>query len=199
MPIDNAPAANTSQRGELGFPNPSEPARLCSLFVARSGEEGTTSNASTFPVGCAQLTRVTAEDTLYENLFCHLARNPTSKRRFDMRALRFHQFGSFDNLKMETLPDPQPKPDEVVVRIRAVILSRGAATTGSHVRKYGDFGIDASGAPLSFILANCCLRTPISILREVGVAQALATPRARLAVAIIHWHGHGLRPRDFDQ
>jgi NADPH:quinone reductase-like Zn-dependent oxidoreductase len=40
-----------------------------------------------------------------------------------MRALRFHQFGSFDNLKIETLPDPQPKPDELVVRVRAASLN----------------------------------------------------------------------------
>jgi len=40
-----------------------------------------------------------------------------------MRALRFHLFGSFDNLKIETLPDPDPKPDEVVVRVRAASLN----------------------------------------------------------------------------
>jgi NADPH:quinone reductase len=40
-----------------------------------------------------------------------------------MQALRFHEFGSFEKLKVETLPDPQPKPGEVVVRIRAASLS----------------------------------------------------------------------------
>jgi NADPH:quinone reductase len=40
-----------------------------------------------------------------------------------MRALRFHEFGSFEKLKVETSPDPQPKPGEVVVRIRAASLS----------------------------------------------------------------------------
>jgi NADPH:quinone reductase-like Zn-dependent oxidoreductase len=40
-----------------------------------------------------------------------------------MRALRFHEFGSFDKLKVEAIPDPQPKTGEVVVRIRAASLS----------------------------------------------------------------------------
>jgi plastocyanin len=46
-----------------------------------------------------------------------------AERRVEMRALRFHQFGSFDNLKIETLPNPQPKSDEVVVGIRAASLN----------------------------------------------------------------------------
>jgi NADPH:quinone reductase len=40
-----------------------------------------------------------------------------------MQALRFHEFGSFDKLKLETLPDPHPRPDELVVRIRAASLN----------------------------------------------------------------------------
>ena len=40
-----------------------------------------------------------------------------------MQALRFHEFGSFEKLKVETVSDPQPKPGEVVVRIQAASLS----------------------------------------------------------------------------
>ena len=40
-----------------------------------------------------------------------------------MQALRFHEFGDFKNVKVETLPDPQPKPGELVVRIRAASLN----------------------------------------------------------------------------
>src|SRR5271156_1612742 len=40
-----------------------------------------------------------------------------------MQALRFQEFGGFDKLKVEAIPDPQPKPGEVVVRIRAASLN----------------------------------------------------------------------------
>src|SRR5580700_2265733 len=40
-----------------------------------------------------------------------------------MQALRFHEFGGFEKLKLETIPDPQPKADEVVVQVRAASLS----------------------------------------------------------------------------
>src|ERR1700735_709368 len=40
-----------------------------------------------------------------------------------MQALRFHEFGSFENLKVEPIPDPEPKPGEVVVSVRAASLS----------------------------------------------------------------------------
>jgi NADPH:quinone reductase len=40
-----------------------------------------------------------------------------------MQALRFHEFGSFEKLQVESIPDPQPKPGEVVVRVRAASLS----------------------------------------------------------------------------
>src|SRR5260370_41323053 len=45
------------------------------------------------------------------------------KKGHKMQALRFHELGSFDKLKVETLPDSQPKPDELVVRIRAASLN----------------------------------------------------------------------------
>jgi NADPH:quinone reductase-like Zn-dependent oxidoreductase len=40
-----------------------------------------------------------------------------------MKALRFDNFGSLDNLRVEELDDPRPRPDEVVVRIRAASLN----------------------------------------------------------------------------
>jgi len=40
-----------------------------------------------------------------------------------MQALRFDEFGSFGKVRLQTLPDPQPKSDELVVRIRAAALN----------------------------------------------------------------------------
>src|SRR3954468_6631487 len=40
-----------------------------------------------------------------------------------MRALRFSEFGGFDKLKVESVPDPRPASGEVVVRIRAASLN----------------------------------------------------------------------------
>lgn len=40
-----------------------------------------------------------------------------------MQALRFQEFGSFDNLHLETIPDPHPQAGEVLVRVRAASIS----------------------------------------------------------------------------
>jgi NADPH2:quinone reductase len=40
-----------------------------------------------------------------------------------MQALRFDEFGSFEKVKLQVLPDPQPGPGELVVRIRAAALN----------------------------------------------------------------------------
>ena len=40
-----------------------------------------------------------------------------------MQALRFHAFGAFDKLQVETIPDPRPGAGEVVVRVRAASVN----------------------------------------------------------------------------
>jgi len=40
-----------------------------------------------------------------------------------MRALVIHEHGPLDNLKLETLPDPAPGPDEVLVEVRAASVN----------------------------------------------------------------------------
>ena len=44
-----------------------------------------------------------------------------------MQALRFHEFGGFDKLKIENVPDPRPGAGELVVRVRAASLNRSDA------------------------------------------------------------------------
>lgn len=41
-----------------------------------------------------------------------------------MRAVRYHQTGSADVLKLETIPDPQPGPGEVLLKVHAAALNR---------------------------------------------------------------------------
>jgi NADPH:quinone reductase-like Zn-dependent oxidoreductase len=40
-----------------------------------------------------------------------------------VRAVRFHEYGGPEVLKLEDIPEPEPGPDEVVVRVRAVGLN----------------------------------------------------------------------------
>ena len=40
-----------------------------------------------------------------------------------MRALVIHRHGPLDNLKLETLPDPAPGPDEALVEVRAASVN----------------------------------------------------------------------------
>jgi hypothetical protein len=62
-----------------------------------------------------------------------------------------------------------------------------------------------SGGTVCVLAADCQRPPSRARLKPETIAHArlfdykASTPRARLAVAIIHWHGHGLRPRDFDQ
>jgi NADPH:quinone reductase-like Zn-dependent oxidoreductase len=40
-----------------------------------------------------------------------------------VKAVRFHEYGDADVLRLEDVPDPEPGPGEVVVRVRAVGLN----------------------------------------------------------------------------
>ncbi len=73
-----------------------------------------------------------------------------------MRALRFHEFGNFDNLTVEDLPDPSPSRGEVVVEIQAAslnpsdaknVLGRMSATTLPRTPGRDFAGIVVGGPP----------------------------------------------------
>lgn len=40
-----------------------------------------------------------------------------------MKAIVFHEHGTLDNLRYEDFPDPEVKPDEILIRVRAVALN----------------------------------------------------------------------------
>ena len=54
-----------------------------------------------------------------------------------MRAIRVHQFGGPDVLKLEEIPDPKPGPGDIVVRVRAAGVNPVDAYmhTGTYARK----------------------------------------------------------------
>src|SRR5437868_8770351 len=54
-----------------------------------------------------------------------------------MRAIRVHQFGGPDVLKLEEIPDPKPGAGEIVVRVRAAGVNPVDAYmhTGTYARK----------------------------------------------------------------
>src|SRR5256885_15613846 len=54
-----------------------------------------------------------------------------------MRAIRVHQFGGPDVLKLEEIPDPKPGAGEIIVRVRAAGVNPVDAYmhTGNYARK----------------------------------------------------------------
>jgi NADPH2:quinone reductase len=54
-----------------------------------------------------------------------------------MKAIRVHEFGGPEVLRLEDVPDPQPRPDEVLVRMRAAGVNPVDAyiRTGTYARK----------------------------------------------------------------
>src|SRR5262249_58732354 len=46
-----------------------------------------------------------------------------SPRSARMKAIRFHEFGGPEVLKYEDVPDPRPRKDQVMVRVKACALN----------------------------------------------------------------------------
>jgi len=63
-----------------------------------------------------------------------------------MKALAFQEFGGPDKLKLQDVPDPKIKPNEVLVRVRACALN--------HLDIFVREGIPALKTPLPFW--TCC-------------------------------------------
>ena len=102
-----------------------------------------------------------------------------------MQALRFHEFGSFDKLRVETLPDPQPKPGEVVVRIRAAslnpsdaknVLGRMEGTTLPRTPGRDFAGVVASGPAEMIGMEVWGTGGDVGFTRDGAYAELLAVP-----------------------
>ena len=116
-----------------------------------------------------------------------------------MQALRFHEFGDFKNLKVETVPDPQPKPGELVVRIRTAslnpsdaknVLGRMEGTTLSRTPGRDFAGVVVSG-PSQMIGAEVWgTGGDIGFTRDGSHAELIAVPvgvSICFGVALLVW------------
>ena len=51
-----------------------------------------------------------------------------------MKAIRIHEFGGPDVLKYEDIPEPQPGPNEIQVRVIAAGVNPGSCMRGAEKR-----------------------------------------------------------------
>ena len=87
-----------------------------------------------------------------------------------MKALAFHEFGGPDKLKYEDVPDPKPRPNEVLVRVKACALN--------HLDLFVREGIPALKTPLPF-WTGCDIAGDVV---EVGAAVQGVKVGERVAV-----------------
>ena len=87
-----------------------------------------------------------------------------------MKALAFKEFGGPDKLRLQDVPDPKIRPDQVLVRVRACALN--------HLDLFVREGIPALKTPLPF-WTGCDIAGDVV---EVGAAVQGVTAGARVAV-----------------
>ncbi len=93
-----------------------------------------------------------------------------------MKAVRIHQFGGPEVLQYEDMPDPQPRKDQVLVRIKACSLN--------HLDLWVRHGLP--GVKLPHILGSDIAGDIV----EVGEYVAGLNPGQRVMIAPIHFCGH---------
>jgi NADPH:quinone reductase-like Zn-dependent oxidoreductase len=98
------------------------------------------------------------------------------RRRARMKAVRIHQFGGPEVLTYEDVADPQPRKDQVLVRVRACALN--------HLDIWVRKGLP--GVKLPHILGSDIAGEVV----EVGEYVAGVKPGQRVVVAPLHFCGH---------
>jgi NADPH:quinone reductase-like Zn-dependent oxidoreductase len=93
-----------------------------------------------------------------------------------MKAVRIHQFGGPEVLTYEDVPDPQPRKDQVLIRVRACAMN--------HLDLWVRKGLP--GVKLPHILGSDIAGEIV----EVGEYVSGFTPGQRVLVAPMHYCGH---------
>jgi NADPH2:quinone reductase len=92
-----------------------------------------------------------------------------------MKAIRVHQFGGPEVLKLEELPTPQPAPDQVLVRIHAV----GVNPYETYVRS----GMYASSPGVNSQLPYTPGRDAAGVIEQVGASVTSLKPGDRVYIS----------------
>ena len=80
-----------------------------------------------------------------------------------MKAVRFHEHGGLDVLRQEDVPDPEPGPGEVLIRVRACALN--------HLdlwQRRGIPGVRLPHCPGSDVAARWCVPRAAASARASG-------------------------------
>ena len=111
-----------------------------------------------------------------------------------MKSWRFHQFGDIQNLRMDEIPIPKPKPDEALVRLECAALNPADAflikgqyprpgTPPFAVGRDGCGVVEKPGNSGRFQAGDVVviLRSEIGVTRDGTLAEYVAVPEASLA------------------
>ena len=110
-----------------------------------------------------------------------------------MKAVRFHEFGGLDVLRVEEIDDPRPGGGEVLVGIRAAGLNQITVTAGNWKPKTEDVG--AAGAHQGDARDTLELPVPELMLEPESAGDVVAAALAPEGLDADPGHGGQDEPR----